>query len=113
MNERIKELKAYLGDAEAFVDRVYHFAMEQGSVADELRSSMNHAGNIINNAYGLLDKLGMSKEDMLEKLQTAQGLLSSVYHEACDSDYPNLESLMSAADSCISEAMDSINTVKK
>jgi hypothetical protein len=113
MNERIKVMKAYLGDAEAFVDRVYHFAMEQGSVADELRSDMNAAGNLINNAYGLLDKLGMSKEDMLEKLQTAQGLLSSVYHEACDSDYPNLESLMSAADSCISEAMDSINTVKK
>jgi hypothetical protein len=109
----IKVMKAYLGDAEAFVDRVYHFAMEKGSVADELRSDMNAAGNIINNAYGLLDKLGMSKEEMLEKLQTAQGLLSSVYHEASDSGDTNLESLMSAADSCIGEAMDHISTVQK
>jgi len=59
MNEmdEIKLMKEYLTDAEAFVDRVYHFAMEKGSVADELRSDLNAAGNIINNAYGLLDKL--------------------------------------------------------
>jgi hypothetical protein len=111
MNE-IKVMKAYLGDAEAFVDRVYHFAMEKGSVADELRSDLNAAGNLINNAYGLLDKLGMSKKQMLEKLETAQGLLSSVYHEACDSDDTNLESLMSAADSCVLEAMEYISKEK-
>jgi len=107
MNE-IKVMKAYLADAEAFVDRVYHFAMEQGSVADQLRSDLNAAGNIINNAYGLLDKLGMPKEEMLEKLQLAQGLLSSVYHGSCDCSDTNLESLMSAADSCIIEAIDHI-----
>lgn len=113
MNEEIKIMKAYLGDAEAFVDRVYHFAMEQGSIADELRANMNAAGNAINEGYGLLDKLGMSKGDMIEKLRTAQGLLSSIYHEACDFDDTNLESLMSAADSCISEAMDHINKAKE
>jgi hypothetical protein len=109
----IKVMKAYLGDAEAFVDRVYHFALEQGSVANELRCDMNAAGNIINNAYRLLDKLGMTKEEMLEKLQTAQGLLSSVYHAACDSNDTNVESLMSAADSCVLEAMEYISKEKK
>jgi hypothetical protein len=104
--DEIKVMKSYLEDAEGFVDSVYHFAMEKGSVADELRSNMNHAGNIINNAYGLLDKLG--RIETLEKLGLAQSLLSSVYHEACASGDTNLESLMSAADSCISEALDHI-----
>jgi hypothetical protein len=104
--DEIKVMKAYLADAEAFVDRVYHFAMEKGSDADELRSDMNHAGNIINKAYGLLNKLG--KVETLEKLRSAQGLLAFVYHEACASGDTNLESLMSAADSCISEALDHI-----
>lgn len=112
MNE-IKVMKAYLADAEAFVDRVYQFAMEQGSVADELRSDMNHAGNIINNAYGLLDKLGMPKEEMLKKLEVAKSLLSDVYHGSCDRSDTNLESLMSSADSCIIEAIDHINRVRK
>jgi hypothetical protein len=112
MNE-IKVMKAYLADAEAFVDRVYHFAMEQGSGANELRSDMNHAGNIINNAYGLLDKLGMPREEMLKKLELAQSLLSDVYHGSCDCSDTNLESLMSSADSCIIEAIDHINRVKK
>jgi hypothetical protein len=107
MNE-IKVMKAYLADAEAFVDSVYHFAIEQGSVADQLRSDMNHVGNIIHNAYGLLDKLGMPKEEMLEKLGLAQSLLSDVYHGSCDCSDTHLESLMSAADSCISEAIDAL-----
>jgi hypothetical protein len=49
--------------------------LEQGSVANELRCDMNHAGNIINNAYRLLDKLGMTKEEMLEKLYSFNELL--------------------------------------
>jgi hypothetical protein len=111
MNE-IKVMKAYLADAEAFVDRVYHFAMEQGSGANELRIEMNHAGNIINNAYGLLDKLGMPKEEMLKKLELAKSLLSDVYHGSCDCSDTNLESLMSSADSCIIEAIDHISKEK-
>jgi predicted XRE-type DNA-binding protein len=112
MMDEIKVMKAYLADAEAFVDRVYHFAMEKGSVADELRSDMNAAGNLINNANGLLNKLGMSKEEMLEKLELAQSLLSDVYHGSCDCSDTNLESLMSAADSCILEAIDHISKEK-
>jgi hypothetical protein len=108
MNE-IKVMKAYLADAEAFVDRVYHFAMEKGSVADELRSDLNHAGNIINNAYSLLKKLEMPKEEMLAKLEIAQGLLSSVYHQACDSGDKAIESAMSVADGCIIDAIDKLN----
>lgn len=67
MNEEIKRMKAYLGDAEAFVDTVYHFAMKQGSIADELRSNMNAAGNAINEGYGLLNKLMVSEEEQNER----------------------------------------------
>ena len=102
-------MKVYLTDAEAFVDRVYHFAMEQsGPVADELRSDMNAVGNIINNAYSLLKKLEMPKEEMLAKLEIAQGLLSSVYHQACDSGDEAIESAMSVADGCIIDAIDKL-----
>lgn len=51
--------------------------------------------------------------DMLDKLITAQGLLSSVYHAACDNRDSNIESLMSSADSCIVEAFDYINNIRK
>ena len=55
--DEIKLMKEYLTDAEAFVDRVYYYAMERGAVADELRSDMNAAGNCIHGAHRLLDKL--------------------------------------------------------
>lgn len=40
-----------------------------------------------------------------EKLEIAQGLLSSVYHAACDAGDSEIESQMSMADSCIIDAM--------
>jgi hypothetical protein len=57
MNERIEELKAMLIEAESIVDTVYHYAMDRGTEADELRFDMNAAGNAINNGYDLLNKL--------------------------------------------------------
>ena len=108
MND-IEKMKVYLIEAESFVDTVYHFAMShKGAVADELRSDMNAAGSIINNARSLLDKLGMPRKDMLEKLEIAQGLLSSVYHDACEHGDSEIESQMSMADSCIIDAINKL-----
>lgn len=41
-----------------------------------------------------------------QKLALAQDMLSDVYHDACLMGNNQLESLMSVADSCITEAMD-------
>lgn len=106
MND-IEKMKEYLNKAEANVDTVYHFVqtLQKGSVFDELRSDMNAVGSIINNARSLLDKLAMPKKEMLEKLETAQGLLSSVYFAACAYDDREIEIAMSVADGCIIDAM--------
>ena len=102
----IKRMKAYLVEAEAFVDTVYHFAQEkEGSVADELRMNMNHIANVLGDGRDLLDKMGMPKKEMIEKLEIAQGLLSSVYHDACDFGDSEIETAMSIADGCINDAM--------
>ena len=49
----------------------------------------------------------------VEKLIAAQALLSDVYHEALIDADSNLESLMSAADSCICEALDCLTEKSK
>jgi len=66
---------------------------------------MNHIANVLGDGRDLLDKMGMNKEEMLEKLETAQGLLSSVYHDACDFGDSEIETAMSIADGCINDAM--------
>ena len=48
----------------------------------------------------------MTKQESVAKIQQAQKLLAEVYHDACDSGNRVLESLMSAADTCICEAID-------
>jgi hypothetical protein len=50
----------------------------------------------------------MTKEESVAKLQQAQKLLSDVYHDACQEGDISLESLMSVADGCICEALDSL-----
>jgi hypothetical protein len=50
----------------------------------------------------------MNNEEIVAKLQQAQNLLSDVYHDACQEGDISLESLMSVADSCICEALDSL-----
>ena len=50
----------------------------------------------------------MSNQELVAKLQQAQKLLSDVYHDACQKGDISLESLMSVADSCICEALDSL-----
>jgi len=50
----------------------------------------------------------MSDQEIVAKLQQAQKLLSDVYHDACQEGDISLESLMSVADSCICEALDSL-----
>jgi hypothetical protein len=48
----------------------------------------------------------MSNVELIDKLQQAQHLLSDVYHYACENGLVTVESGMSAADSCIGEALD-------
>ena len=45
------------------------------------------------------------REAMIKKLEEAQLLLSDVYHDATEAGLSNVENLMSAADSCIGEAL--------
>ena len=51
-------------------------------------------------------------EKLKEDLMTAANLLSNVYHYACENGMRELESQMSCADSCIHEAMDSLELLK-
>ena len=106
MNEQIdiNKIFAYLEQAESLIDSVYHYAMETGN--SELRELMNMAGTACNDGRNMLPEPGMSKEEMMEKLEIAQGLLSDVYHDACEKGNSEIESQMSCADSCIGEAMD-------
>jgi hypothetical protein len=54
----------------------------------------------------MLDK--MTGMDIFEKLNKAQDLLSDIYHFAQESGDTELERLMSAADTCIVEAIDHV-----
>jgi hypothetical protein len=47
---------------------------------------------------------------MLDKLEHAKTLLADVYHSAIESGDQELEQLLSAADSCIVEAIDGIKS---
>jgi len=49
------------------------------------------------------------REGMIDKLDHAQGLLSDVYHEACEAGLTEIESQMSCADSCICEALSELD----
>ena len=51
-----------------------------------------------------------TKQEILEKLKTAQNLLSDVYDYACDEKIESVESNMSCADGCVWE---SINWLEK
>ena len=48
----------------------------------------------------------MTNRKMIQKLKTAQALLSDVYHYACDEGLQDIESQMSCADSCIIETLE-------
>jgi hypothetical protein len=50
--------------------------------------------------------------ELYKKLELAQSLLSDVYHYACENGMQHLESVTSAADSCILEAMDYIKDIE-
>ena len=54
------------------------------------------------------EKVSYDREGMIANLEEAQALLSDVYHEACDAGLTEIESLMSAADSCVCEALDAL-----
>jgi hypothetical protein len=49
------------------------------------------------------------REGMIAKLDHAQGLLSDVYHDACEAGLTEIESQMSCADSCICEALSELD----
>jgi hypothetical protein len=104
MSVDINKMFAYLEQAESLIDSVYHYAMETGN--DELRELMNMAGTACNDGRNILPKPGMSKDEIMSKLDLAQQLLSDVYHDACIKGDSEIESQMSCADSCIGEAMD-------
>ena len=55
----------------------------------------------------------MSNQELIEKLKTAQALLSDVYHYACDEGLENIESLMSCADSCIIDSLDAFDQIEE
>lgn len=50
----------------------------------------------------------MTRDELYSKLEQAQQLLSDVYHFACENELSALESQMSCADTCITEAFDEI-----
>ena len=107
----LEDMMNGLRQAENLVDTVYHYAMETEN--DELRRTMNAVGNGINDGYNelsalLKDKMGMSKEEIMSKLNLAQQLLSDVYHDACEKGNSEIESQMSVADSCINDVMGSL-----
>lgn len=107
MNEKqidINKMFTYLEQAESLVDSVYQYAMETGN--DELRQLMNMAGTACSDGRQMLPKPGMSKGEIMSKLDLAQQLLSDVYHDACEKGNSEIVSQMSCADSCIGEAMD-------
>ena len=51
----------------------------------------------------------MTENEIIEKLNQAQSLLSDVYHYAIEVGHDSLEAQMSCADSCICEAFDMIS----
>ena len=107
----LEEMMNGLIVAENLVDTVYHYAMETEN--DELRRTMNAVGTGINDGHNELYKLlkakmGMSKEEIMSKLNLAQQLLSDVYHDACEKGNSEIESQMSVADSCINDVMGSL-----
>jgi len=66
----------------------------------------------------------MTNAEMIEKLKRAQSLLSDVYHWAStemsnglqitpEHTHPEIESLMSCADSCIIEALDALEEMEE
>jgi hypothetical protein len=55
----------------------------------------------------------MSNQEMVEKLKTAQALLSDVYHYACDEGLEDIESQMSCADSCIIDSLDAFDQIEE
>lgn len=48
----------------------------------------------------------MTKSEIQVRLKMAQGILSDVYHYACENDIKMVEDSMSCADSCIIESLD-------
>lgn len=55
----------------------------------------------------------MTNQEMVEKLKTAQALLSDVYHYACAEGLENIESQMSCADSCIIDTLDAFDQIEE
>ena len=100
----INKMFTYLEQAESLVDSVYHYAMETGN--DELRQLMTMVGTACSDGRQMLPGPGMSKDEIMSKLNLAQQLIFDVYHDACGKGNSEIESQMSVADSCIGEAMD-------
>jgi hypothetical protein len=55
----------------------------------------------------------MTNQELIEKLKTAQALLSDVYHYACENDLKEIESQMSCADSCIIDSLDAFDQIEE
>ena len=67
---------------------------------------------IIRNLQARLDESlepSYDREGMIANLEAAQGYLSEVYHAAIDAGMKDIESLMSSADSCVTEAIDALS----
>ena len=87
---------------------------------DSLKRLVKRYGKLISEQEVLISKLQarldgkeevtFDRDGMIEKLEEAQALLSDVYHEAIEAGLTDIEGLMSAADSCVNEALDALTT---
>ena len=87
---------------------------------DSLKRLVKRYGKLISEQEVLISKLqdrleskeeeSYDRDGMIEKLEEAQALLSDVYHEAIEAGLTDIEGLMSAADSCVNEALDALAT---
>lgn len=50
----------------------------------------------------------MTREEMYQKLELAQSMLSDIYHFACENQLLEMERIMSVADTMIVEAFEEI-----
>ena len=85
---------------------------------DSLKRLVKRYGKVISEQEDLIRKLqarldgkqeSFDREGMIANLEAAQEYLSDVYHEACEAGLTEIESLMSCADSCISEALSALD----
>lgn len=87
------------------------------SEVEALKLLVKRYGRTISEQEDLIRKLqarldgkeeSFDRDGMIANLEVAQDHLSDVYHAACEAGLVEIESLMSCADSCLSEAISAL-----